>query len=271
MAAPIADKDAKNTADLFFAAREYDIGTVVEPKASEEVILFIKEHMLTMAHFTAANDEPARYSELVVRKEAFGKIPGFTALCRDLAVKNNAGVDKKAPESVRTLLHDCLREVRVLMQMYEAARTKGPAINPDGHHRANGASANAIRLNVGGLASYLTHGESTAVSLLATAITSQRAKAAATTLATQQAVAPPCEVKRPIARNDPPAQRFPCGYCGKVGHTAQDCRLRAREEGPRPTVAHAPVPPRAHHPATAPVTADAALFAAFAKWQKENQ
>ena len=38
MAAPIADKDAKNTADLFFAAREYDIGTVVEPKASEEVM-----------------------------------------------------------------------------------------------------------------------------------------------------------------------------------------------------------------------------------------
>lgn len=263
MVAPVADKDAKNTADLYFASREHDIGTLVEPKANEEVQAFVREHILTTGHFTAAIDDPVRFAELVTRKEAFAKIPSFLALCRDLAQKNNAGIDKKSPESVRAMLHDCLREVRTLMQMYEAARTKGPAINADGHHRANGATANAIRLNVGGLASFLSHGEPTAVSAIVVSLNHQRAAAAAALAA---AAVPhsvlPTKSTHP-ARTDPPAQRYQCGYCGKGGHTGQDCRLRQREEGNRDTRRpHPPAPPGG-----GPVDDE---FARFQKWRKEN-
>ena len=255
------DKDGKNVADIYFASRVEDIGTVIDPKASDDVIAFIKENVLGTTPFSAVVDNPTRHAELMVRKDALMRVPGYKAFASELATKPHPGVDKKSTECLRGMYHDFLREIRVLLQMYEAARTQGPSINADAHYRANGATGNAIRMS--GLSTYLSHGEATAVSHLVTAHKANVAAAAVP--APVPAVSATPDLKR--AREPATNQRFPCGYCGKPGHDAVSCRSRLRDENGRqqrggPPPAPGPIPPS---------DADAKLLGALMKFIKDQK
>ena len=247
MAAPAdGDKDSKNVADLFYAARVDDIGTNIEPKAGANVVIFIDEVLLSNAPFSAIISSTARYNELTARLRAFKAVTGYWSFLSDISLKANGGIDKKMPDTVRQIFFDCLREVRTMMAMLEAAVSRGPAINPDGYFRACAASPNTIRLNVGGLNTYLSHGELTAVSMQALAMSTI---AATTPEVNNNNYAPSTEPstgnnagdtlpgkRGPEGRNDngrpSPQQRqqVTCNYCGKLAHSAADCRQRQRDE-----------------------------------------
>ena len=250
------DKDSKNTADLFVAARIEDIGTIAEPKAGPAMQEFVDDHILSTAPFQNIVIYATSYNNLLQRLQAFKRIPGYAALCIEISAKANAGIDKKSAEPIRIWFFDCLREIRTMSAMLEAALSQGPAINPDGHFRACGAAPNSIRLNVGGLASYLSHGEPTPVSLQVVALAAIRLQSAPTNNAT--GINGNCPTnnnnagtnnnnsnagdnngggnKRPAqGRTDngqpnPQQRNITCNYCGKIAHNAAECRQRLRDD-----------------------------------------
>ena len=226
------DKDGKNVCDIYATSRAEDIGTIVDPKASDEVITFVKENVLGTTPFAAVLDNPTRHSECLARKDALLQVSSCKQFAAELAV-GRPPVDKKSSECLRTMYHDFLREVRVLMQMYEAARTQGPAINADAYYRANGATANAMRMT--GLSTFLSHGEPTAVSRLVVAnkATHAKALAEATPAPAPTGHAPVHHEQNARVRPRDNGPQRQCGYCAKIGHDAALCRQRMRDDSAR--------------------------------------
>jgi len=234
----LADLAGKHQADIFVRLREKTIGSLGSPSASDEIIEWLDEHLAGMTPFGAIHD-PVKRDKLMVRRQALRYIQAYHGFTMSIKRSDRTcSVLPSSNECIRQVFFDFLKEVRILQAMYEDVRRKGPGINPDGYFRALGATAEQIRLNVGGLASYMANGEPTMVTVVMKGLNLSSSSSVVLvpphgimpTTGTTSSEGPKAEGGDTRKREGELRPERECYYCGKKGHTANVCHARKRDE-----------------------------------------
>ena len=232
---PLASIAGKHQADIFVSHREKAIGSLAAPSASDELIDWNDEHIAGMSPFGALQD-PCKREKLMIRRQALRYIQAYYGFAMTIKRSDRTcSVLASSNESIRSIFFDFLKEVRTLQAMYEDIRSNGPGINPDGYFRALGATAEQIRLNVGGLASYMANGEPTMITVVIKGLSPSVPVAlqqitpvpTSTNAATGSELKGHSDTRKRDGDNRPERE---CYYCGKKGHTANVCHQRKRDE-----------------------------------------
>jgi len=228
--------NAKHQADLFVQTREKAIGSLAKPAASDELIDWNDEHIAGQAPFSAVTD-PIKKEKLMARRLAIRMNSVYHSFAMTIKrADRSCSLTENSHESFRCVFFDFLREVQTLRAMYEDLRSNGPGVNPDGYFRALGATVEQIRINVGGLAAYISHGEPSTVSIILKGLGASSAQVPLTlpsggSDASGGSHGGNADANTARKRNaDDPRPERVCTYCGKNGHTASVCHARKRDE-----------------------------------------
>ena len=285
-------------ADIFCKSVKTRIGTAAAPKLSPEALGFVAENLASDSAFKAINGNNGKQAQaLRKRRQAFLSIKSYVELIDDVNDQNpsckadGAGVEKCYKEFV----FGAFKEILVLDVMYEQVRIGGDPINPNGHYRAFGATADQIHMSTGGLSGFLTQGEPTLVSMMVMAIEAQENANSST------GVIPPPLMVTPPHHN--PVQHQPldhgkrdretstegkvqmtvppfnwvCAFCHKPSHSSLVCRDRIKQDkarmrggfnGGQQTPPQQRTPPQVTSPATPTTGGSIEEFNQFKRYQE---
>lgn len=245
--------DGHKKADIFCKSVKARIGSLDAPKLHKDLLTFVSENLTTDSAFKALmGDQGKQAQALRKRRQAFLTIRAYVELVDDLNDNNpSCKADGVVDKCIKEFVFGAFKEILVLDTMYEQARIKADAINPNGYYRAFGATADQIHMSTGGLSGFLAHGEPTLVSYVVAAMEAMengspaQALTQASTVGLAQGVGSAHssvpvipDLKRGregegMIQQTTPPYGWVCAFCLKPNHSALVCRLRIKEEKKR--------------------------------------